>query len=514
MGKIAILDCTLRDGGYYTNWDFDKALAESYFKACNKLPVEYIEIGYRSLPQKDYLGEYFYCPDCVLENVRRLSEKKLSIMLNEKDVRPEHVPALLHSAQGKIDLIRLAVDPNNMLRAVKLAEEIKKFNFKVGFNVMYMSKWQDQPGFLANLKSAKDVMDYFYMVDSYGGVSPKNVIEAFNLVKERVDVPIGFHGHNNMEMGLINSLTAIGCGAEMIDATVTGMGRGAGNLKTELLLTALNAQGKLDIDFNALSDLTQVFETLQEKYKWGTSLPYMVSGANSLPQKDVMDWVGKRFYSYNSIIRALQNQKNKVEDNERFEKFSPEKHFSTVLIIGGGPSLSQHMPAIRAFINTRDDLALIHASARNAALFKGIRCHQYFCLVGNEGNRLEKAIHELGVFSGECLLPAFPRKMGTYVPPMVLSKTRELKEIEFSPILKDAHTALALQASLQLGAKEIYVAGYDGYGQTAVSSREFELFSENEFLFANFKKHTSLWLHAITPTVYKELKADSVYAKI
>lgn len=514
MNEITILDCTLRDGGYYTNWDFDKSLVEEYFKACNKLPIDYLEIGYRAMPQKGYLGEYFYCPDYVLENARKLSDKKLAIMLNEKEVHPEHVSQLLKSALGKIDLVRLAVDPGNISRAVILAKEIKKYGFEVGFNVMYMSKWKNMPGFKDNLASVNGVIDYFYMVDSYGGVYPDDVRESYTLVKEKVNVPIGFHGHNNMEMGLINSLTAIECGADMIDATVTGMGRGAGNLKTELLLTALNAQEKLEIDFNALSDLTHVFETLQDHYKWGTNLPYMVSGANSLPQKDVMDWVGKRFYSYNSIIRALHNQKNKVDDNQHFQEFNPEKSFSSVLIIGGGPSVVQHMPAIREFIGMSKDIAIIHASARNAASFKGIECNQYFCLVGNEGNRLEKALDDVGVFTGECLLPAYPRKMGTYVPPVVVSKTRELKEVEFSPVLKDAHTALALQAALQLGAKEVFVSGYDGYAQTALSARELELFNENEFLFAVFKKQTSIHLHAITPTLYKQLNSDSVYAKL
>ena len=59
---MKILDCTLRDGGYYTSWDFDKHLVEDYFKSLNELPVDYIEIGYRSMPMKEYLVEYFYCP--------------------------------------------------------------------------------------------------------------------------------------------------------------------------------------------------------------------------------------------------------------------------------------------------------------------------------------------------------------------------------------------------------------------------------------------------------------------
>jgi 4-hydroxy 2-oxovalerate aldolase len=514
MNKISFLDCTLRDGGYYSNWDFDNSLVETYYKAFEKLPVNYLEIGYRAIAEKGYLGEYFYCPDYVIDNARKLSSKKLSIMLNEKSVKPEHVPGLLGSAIGKIDLVRLAVDPENIVRALKLAEEIKKLKFEVSFNMMYMSKWKTHTAFLNNLGIVNGIIDYFYIVDSYGGSYPSEVADTFNLVKERVKIPIGFHGHNNLEMALINSLTAIECGAEMIDATITGMGRGAGNLKTELLLTALNAKGKLEVDFNTLSDLTHAFETLQDHFKWGTNLPYMVSGANSLPQKDVMDWVSKRFFSYNSIIRALHNQKFKSDDKEQFSPFAPDINFEKVLIVGGGPSVKLHIKAIRQFIDKNQDMAIVHASSRNAALLKDIIRRQYFCLVGNEGTRLEKAFDDLGVFDGECLLPAFPRKMGTYVPEKVINKTRELQKAEFGDHLADTHTALALQTALQLGAVSIYLIGYDGYPQAMVSNREMEIFNENESLFSKFRKHTSISIVSLTPTLYKELVSDSVYAKI
>src|SRR5690606_15324869 len=142
--------------------------------------------------------------------------------------------------------------------------------------------------------------------------------EIMNIVKSKTNVPLGFHGHNNLELGLINTLTAIENGVDIVDATITGMGRGAGNLKTELLLTALNANKNLPVDFNALSEVVDRFQELQLHYGWGTNLPYMVSGSNSLPQKDVMDWVSNGTISFNSIIRALQNQKAGITDNEKF----------------------------------------------------------------------------------------------------------------------------------------------------------------------------------------------------
>jgi 4-hydroxy 2-oxovalerate aldolase len=87
MAKI--LDCTIRDGGYYTNWDFDKNLVDQYILSTNQLPIDYLEVGYRSNPMKGYLGKYFYAPIYELENIRKNALKKLVIILNEKDIRVE-----------------------------------------------------------------------------------------------------------------------------------------------------------------------------------------------------------------------------------------------------------------------------------------------------------------------------------------------------------------------------------------------------------------------------------------
>ncbi|MFD1003004.1 aldolase catalytic domain-containing protein [Ohtaekwangia kribbensis] len=508
-----ILDCTLRDGGYYTNWDFNKELVHTYFKSFNELPVDYLEIGYRSSPMKEYLGEYFYCPIYVLQEAKSLSNKKLVIILNEKDVRPEHVKDLLEPCKDLIDMVRIALDPEYLGRALRLAEEIKKLGFEVGFNVMYMSKWKQYGDFLNQIKEVDAVADYFYMVDSYGGVYPQDVKEVINLVKERTKCKIGFHGHNNMELALINSLTALEHGADIIDATVTGMGRGAGNLKTELLLTALNASQGLKTDFNALSAVVDVFERLQQDHGWGTNLPYMVSGANSLPQKDVMEWVTRRFYSFNSIIRALYNQKEKVQDNQKLPLFSPAKHYSKVIIIGGGPNANLHKTAIKEFVrNLEPDTCIIHASSKNAANYEDIQVDQYFCLVGNEGHRLENVFKNLVNFKGQCVLPPYPRKMGTYIPEALVGKSFELSNIDFTNTLKDSHSALALQTALQLNAKEIFLVGYDGYQEKAITQLEKSLSDENEFLFTAFRKHSSIALSSLTPTNYKNLPVTSVYS--
>jgi 4-hydroxy 2-oxovalerate aldolase len=375
-----------------------------------------------------------------------------------------------------------------------------------------MSTWSEQRDFLDQIQEVSGLADYFYMVDSFGGVYPQDVEETFDLVKSKTDAKVGFHGHNNLELALVNTLTALECGADIVDATVTGMGRGAGNLKTELLLTALNAKFGLEVDFNSLSNVVSAFENLQRQHEWGTNLPYMVSGANSLPQKEVMDWVTQRFYSFNSIIRALQNQKDNQKDNQKLEVFEPQKSFHNVVVIGGGPNAALHSDAVNEFINRNKNVCVIHASSKNAGYYQNLAVAQYFCLVGSEGHRLEKVFDDLGGFSGECVLPPFPRKMGTYIPQALEGKSFELKEITITDLVKDAHTVLALQTALNLKAQNIYLVGYDGYQEGYITKTELALSKENETIFQDFQKNTDLKITSLTPTHYRNLEVESIYS--
>jgi 4-hydroxy 2-oxovalerate aldolase len=509
---MKILDCTLRDGGYYTNWDFDRTLVDAYIKAFNDLPIDYLEVGYRSISLDGYYGEYFYLPVYVMKRLKEQTTKKLVIILNEKDIRPEHVQELLSPCIGLIDMVRLAIDPKQFSRALELAESVKKMGFEVGFNVMYMSKWKGQKDFLELLPKVKGIADYFYMVDSYGGVYPQDVKDTIQLVRSYIpDVPLGFHGHNNMELALINTLTAIEEGCKMVDATVTGMGRGAGNVKTELLLTALNAQGKLEVDFNSLSKVVAGFTTLQKTYEWGTNLPYMVSGAHSLPQKDVMDWVGKRFFSFNSIIRALQNQAKGIQDNLKLSVLVVNSTKDKVILIGGGPSVSMHLTAILSYLKNNEDVVLVHASSKHAKLFKHLKNEQIFCLVGNEGHRLEDSIDGDFKANAICVLPPFPRIMGTYIPSIIENNAFELEKYDYTNSMIDSHTSIALQVIKELNPKKVFVIGYDGYKNEIIDKKAQELLDENNRLFTDFRSFTSINLVSLLETVYK-IPQTSIYS--
>lgn len=503
-----LLDCTLRDGGYYTNWDFNNSLVIAYIEAMNQLPIDYLEIGYRNIPSKEYLGKFGYTPLAELMKIRLKCKKKIAVMLNEKSTLPKDLDCLIKPLEGFVDMIRIAIDPKNIDRAIILAKAVKKYGFEVGFNVMYMSTWLDNKEFLDKLNQIDGVADLFCMVDSFGGIMPQEVRDIINIVRSKTTCPIGFHGHDNLQMGLINSLTAIECGVDYVDGTILGMGRGAGNMKMELLLTVLNKKG-LEVDFNILGDVISVFTPLLEKYQWGTQLPYMISGANSIPQKEVMELVTNRVYSFNSIVRGLQNRKDNVKDNAKYPLLETEG-YDEVLIIGGGASPIEHIEGITAFLNNRKSIALVFATARHAGIFKTLDIPQYYCMMGTEAKRLSSNVAS-NEFKGICVLPPYPRKLGTDIPEFAENSTFELASIDFTKDYLDSCTTLAIQTALNICQGNIYVTGYDGYPGNVLSEKEVALSNENMTLFRDYEKFAGVKMKSLTPSLYPELDVESVY---
>ena len=504
-----LLDCTLRDGGYYTNWDFNSETVDAYIHAMNTLPIDYLELGYRNNPTKEYMGKFGYCPVSVLNHIRQTCTKKLDVMLNEKSTKIEDLKTLLKPVVGLVDMIRIAIDPKNFDRAVELAKAVKRMGFEVGFNVMYMSKWRTEyPDLLKKLSVLNGWCDLFCMVDSFGGITPDDVIRIYKEVRQYTNVPIGFHGHNNLQLGLINTITAMQLGVDYVDATILGMGRGAGNLNMELLLTYLNAHNGLQVDFNVLGDVITAFTPIYEQHRWGTNLPYMLAGANCIPQKEVMDWVTNRVYSFNSIVRALENRKNNTMDNAKYPVFEANRKFKKVLVVGGGNSVKEHLEGIKAFVDA--DTAIIFSTARHAKLFADTNCQKYYALVGTESRRMSANVKADG-FSDTVILPPYPRAMGTEVPGFAEQNTFELSSVDFINDYKDSSTTIAFQLALVIAFRDIFTVGYDGYPGSVLSEKEMALTHENKAIFEAAESAYGKKIVSLTPTIYKEIEVKSIY---
>jgi 4-hydroxy 2-oxovalerate aldolase len=513
----------LRDGGYYTNWDFQKNLVKKYLQTMADLPVEYVEIGYRNPSRTGYIGEYYYLPNSTLNMVREYgSEKlKLAVMLDAKNCNPQEVPSLLAGCQNQVKLVRMALNPIDLEHGVSLATAIKKLGFEVAINLMYLSKMGDDYSCLLAFQKLGEVVDYLYLVDSFGACFPQQVRAAIQFAKDHLPQKIGFHGHDNINLAFANTLAALEAGVDIVDSTVLGMGRGAGNLRTELIVAYLAQSLGKQIDVSPLADLLEIFQKLKDEYRWGAELPYIVSGLADLPQKDVMEWLGKKRYSTSTVVQALQGKQQKVIDSEPYPRLSDRikqlglENIKTCVIVGGGHTAAEHSNSIIEYVKDKQSL-LIHSSLRNAEFYTKANIRQILCLPGREAEKLKA----LPVSQIEQQFLAFILSSG---PRMTASVLGELtaKTVEVNPITQhqssqipimeqDPPLGIALGVAKTLGIQHIFLAGFDGYpGGHEVQQ---ELAKEvQEILDCFTTSHPTIQVQSITPTRYS-VPQQSVYA--
>jgi 4-hydroxy 2-oxovalerate aldolase len=493
---IRLLDCTLRDGGYYTNWDFEDDLIKNYFSYIEKLPVEYVEVGYICNQKNIYHGKYFYLSPLVLKNIRNLTDKKLSVMINAKDWIDVDFPGFLLEMKKYISLIRIATDPDEMNLSLDLAEKLKTFGFDVALNIMYISKIHNRHKFFNYINSIENIVDYLYLVDSYGSILPSEFEKIIKIVKSKTNVTLGFHGHNNIEMAFINSLKAIENGVELIDCTVLGMGRGAGNLKTELILTYLKSNSNFHVDLNILGKLTQTFQSLFEQYKWGTNLAYMVSGSYSLPQKNVMESLELDRYSLSEIVHQLRYGKDFP-----LPKFKHGKIIDSCVVIGGGVSVYKHFEAIEKLLMFDKKIVVIHSTVKYLNMFKHLDNTQMLAITSGEVDDVKS----LGNISKYVLEPT-PRKVN--ILPKSIENIYELGEITFIDKYTDSPFSISLQIALEMKANIINLVGFDGYVELK-NKKSLYLLRENQNIIDNFVKRQGLT--SLTDTHYYNLDKSSIY---
>lgn len=522
MKNFKILDCTLRDGGYYTSWDFSTDLLASYFHAMKSSEIEVVELGYVSPLKNEIFGQYFYLNEKIIQKSRSLlrHDQKVAIMVNYKDVNYEILDQTLRPVCKSIDIVRFAIPPKDIKDAQKLFELTKELGCEVAVNVMYLSTYSNAPSLLDPIKEMDHLIDYLSLVDSYGSCMPIDVATSISYAKESFNCEIGFHGHDNIQMAFANAIAAINAGATWVDSTILGMGRGAGNLKSELILAYKADKYSENTNFAAVESALGKFEALREKCKWGTNLSYMLSGFNSLPQADVMNWIGKKRYSPESIVTALRSQSMTEtpldENNLRSVTNSGLNNSQICLIVGGGSSVSAHSDAISEFI-LRKKPTVIHSSLKNVFNLSSNtpRENSLISLVGQELNgKYSPNIQEyLNVTKGFIVTkaPRFKGSIPKSIPTENIYQTNiySKEDRHLGPVMDIAPLAQCLGAAIELNAKNIYLVGFDGY-ENAMQSEQ-ELSNEIKHLLERFTKdYPNIDLKSLTPNKYN-VPLKSVY---
>ena len=275
-----ILDCTIRDGSYATNYQWSGELISDIVSILPNFGIKYIEIGNGTGLGAFRKNDSFMTDDEYIKYA--VSSKKSD---NVK-IGAFYIPSIatkfdLENFREKGgDFIRIGVNATDTQSAYESIKYAKSLGFYVFCNLMktYAITKIQLVEYCEGLINAG--VDCIYIVDSAGGMIPTQVSEYIKAVKSFYNIPIGFHGHNNLSMANANSLAAVEAGADFVDATLGGLGRGAGNAQLESLITVFQKSGFYNekIDILSLSEFSKnVFLSLNKSTK-GNSLREIVVG--------------------------------------------------------------------------------------------------------------------------------------------------------------------------------------------------------------------------------------------
>jgi 4-hydroxy 2-oxovalerate aldolase len=341
-------------------------------------------------------------------------------------------------------------------------------------------------------------------VDSYGTLITGDITNIIKKIKN-IDnkILIGFHAHNNLEMALSNSIEAIKNNIDYLDCTITGMGRGAGNLKTELLLTYLNLKNKVMKinNYRNIAHVVNQFEEMKLKEKWGTSLPYMISGATQNPQAEAMQLIKSKRYNLGDIISYLTKKEKKdilIKKNLSFKKKS-------ILIIGGGDTVKKNYNYIKELLKKDLSIYIIFSSSRNFDLFNNIKNDSILCITGNEINKINKKKLITQKFLVNNIVD------DKTILPKNLKNFHKLKVNNLDKKINNAPLAISLSAAKQINAKNVFLIGFDGY-EKLNKINDYSLYNENQKIFDFYKN--KLNLISLSDTTYENVKKSSIYQYI
>jgi 4-hydroxy 2-oxovalerate aldolase len=471
-----MLDCTLRDGGYINDWYFGFENTREVIRGLVASEIDIIEVGYLSQTRKHEKGRTIYNTLSEISEVlpTNRGNKMFVVMINFGEYNVEDIPDYDGSS---INGIRVVFHKKQLEGAAEFCKKLSKKGYRVFFQPMVAMSYTDDE-FLATIKSANEINPFaFYIVDSFGVMKQQDLLRFYFLSHNNLneEITLGYHSHNNLQLAYSNAqtfATLVTSRNLIIDSSIFGMGRGAGNLNTELFTQFLNEAKGTDYAIEPLLKvIDEVIAKEHEKNFWGYSLPFYISAkhnvhpnyASFLDDKNTLTFEG-----LDTIISRIEGDKKSGFSPDYAEELyiaymsegkTNEQHIGelkeklsdkSVLIIGPGKSAQDEVEKLRQFAN---DENVVVVSINHE--FPEIKPDFVFL---SNARRLSSLPDDLGY---KLIVTSNVSAKDYFLKVSYANLVNEVATVE------DNAGLMAINLFEHLGVKKIYLAGIDGYSAEA-----------------------------------------------
>lgn len=387
MKNLKVLDVTLRDGGCINDFNFGQSYMEKILDAQEKSNIDIIELGYIDEKKGSTSGRTQYLDETVIPKIILKNKKSNTSYVAMIDYGKFNIDNLHEKSESSIDGIRLAFHKKDSKEVIKIGRKIISKGYKFYIQPMITLRYSDSELLdLINLVNNElSDAEAFYIVDSFGEMRPNDMSRVLNLIDHNLipSMAIGFHSHNNLQLAYSNAMTMLQFPTNreiIIDSSIMGMGKGAGNLNTELLLEHLNIYyGK---SYN-ISPLLEVIDTvinqLHNKYYWGYAPEYYLSSANHCTPSYASHFYNKHMLSIDKVGELLKkipeekkisfdkefadklyysSNSNEINDSAAIEKLKSIFNGKEILLIAPGKSINSNKEKINELISNENVISI------------------------------------------------------------------------------------------------------------------------------------------------------------
>ncbi len=291
--EIKILDCTVRDGGLINDCKWDNAFVKAIYATCLASGVNYMEMGYKGskkILSPTAYGKWKFCEEDDLRRIigEKTTDLKISVMADVG--RTDYHTDIIPKKDSVIDTIRVAAYIHQIPAAIDMINDAHQKGYETIMQLMSVSVVQEHELDAFLMEIAKTPVSAVYLVDSFGSLYTEQVrylITKYLSALKESGKEVGIHAHNNQQLAYANTIEAVVAGANRLDATISGLGRGAGNCPLELIIGFLH-----NPRFNlrpVLECIEEIMLPMKDKLDWGFSIPYMITGLLNMHPRTAMD---------------------------------------------------------------------------------------------------------------------------------------------------------------------------------------------------------------------------------